>query len=263
MKRKLAILVLLVFTGACTTQVAETVPEQTQIPAPLPAAHPMVAKISEILQPGWEVKQNGNIIVVSRNEPVSMYGNVAMPAIRAGLKEAMIERSHPLEYKITIEIGDLILKADRERMLEANRKTELELDRIRDLMGSFQTKGEFSPRNDDEKRLYEEYRTALRDLPYEKIPELYDEQLSYFVSTTRHRNESFSFPREERECRAVLENIFSFLDGYRDLNAQTKDEDVFDYPFDNTVQKVFYSDRDADQHQRQKEENLPEFRGLP
>ena len=264
MDRKLAFLVLLLFAAACGSQVAETLPEQPLPPSsPTPSNHPLVARISEILQSGWEVKQDGNVIVASRHAPVSMYGNIAMPAMLVGFKKALMERSFTLNYKISIEIGNLVSKAERVRKLETNRETELELERLADLMGGFQAKGDFFPRNEQEKKLYEEYRTALRTLPYERIPDLYDDQHSYYVSTPRHRNASFTFPRDERECRAVLENIFSFLDGYGDLNAQTKEDEKFDYPFDQLAKIVFYSDREADRHQRLKENHLPELRRSP
>jgi hypothetical protein len=264
MHRKLALFTLLVFSLACAPRSVETVPEQAEIPSSTrQLKHPLVTKISEVLPPGWEVTQDGNVIDVIRLAPVSTYNNVALPPFGPGLKRLMTVEANRLNYKITVEIGDLVPKPEHKRLTEINDETARELRVLSYAMDSFRSKADWRPTTESQKKLYEEYREALRSLPYNRLPDLYDDQHSYYVSTTRHSRASFSYQREERECRAVLENLFSFLDGYRDLNAKTGDDESFDFHHDETVAEVFRSSREYDLYLLHKEENLPELRGYP
>lgn len=255
----LPVVLILLQIGCASTPdvVPEPVQQVTQVPQ---ETHPLVAKIANILQDGWDVKQSGNIILVTRREPVSTYGNVATPPRGPWLRRAMSESKRNLNYQISIEIGDRKSKSDYQKMIEVNSRTELDLDIFEDKMREFRSKADFSPQSESERKLYEDYRRMLRELPYDKVPDLYDDQHSFYVTTSRHSRESFVYPPEGRECRAVLENIFSFAEGYSDFNDKTDDEEHFEYPFDHTVEKVFLSRRDYDSYLLVKQDNLPELR---
>lgn len=171
-------------------------------------------RVSGILQSGWEVVQTGNSIVIMRKEPVTYYNPIALPP--AGeLRTKMIERSrHKERYQITLDIVDKLSAEQYEELKAVNAKTEKELEAKEDRMRSFAGKGDYLPDTPEEKALYQEYQIALANLPYHRLPDLYDETHSIYVKTTRPPWSAFYVAREELECRAVLENIYSFAEVY-------------------------------------------------
>jgi hypothetical protein len=256
MKAKLLILVSALIQLSCTPPAANIEPQPAAVQTE-PTTHPLVSKIARILQPGWDVLQNGNIILVTRHEPVSTYGNVAMPP---NVWRVMTEAKPSLKYQITIEIGEIVPKPVYQKLLAINKETELALSRTADKMRDFRSKANYSPKSDSERKLYEEYRRELRELPYHRLPDLYDDRHSYYVTTPRHLWQSFVYKREERECRAVLENIFSLADAYGDFNDKTAERESFDYRDDQKVENAFESGRDYDTHLLVKQNNLPELK---
>lgn len=184
-----------------------------------------------------------------------MYGNIAMPPPEYGLKEIMKDGQR-IEYRITIEVAELVSKAKVREMEIVNRETDRKLWLTSDAMREFNSKGDYDPRTDREKELYGKYQQQLRVLPYHRLPDLYDAVNSYFISTTRRRNASFSYPREERECRAVLGNIYSFADAYSDLVKAAEDDEFFSYPWDRKVDQAFMNGRDYDMYLATRTRNL-------
>jgi hypothetical protein len=219
----------------------------------------MVAKIVGILQEGWDVVQDGNTIRITRRAPVTMYGNVGLPPRDSGLREIM-ENGRRVKYEITIEVSELVPKAKFRQMVSVNESTDRSLRITRGAMDSFRSKDSYRPKTNHDRELYAEYQQELRELPYNRLPDLYDTQNSYYITTPRSRMESFSYPREERECRAVLGNIYYFADAYEDFTKKREEDEFFEYPWDRKVDEAFISGRDYDSYVSDRERNLPELR---
>lgn len=178
-------------------------------------------RVSGILQPGWEIVQTGNSLVVTRKKSVTYYNPIALPA-SSELRTEMIERSKDeQQYQITLDIVDRLSDEKYEELKAVNAGTEKELEAQEDMMRDFASKGDYLPQTDKEKALYREYQDTLVNLPYHRLPDLYDEKHSIYVKTTRHPWSAFYFTREELECRAVLENIYSFADVYEGKKSVT------------------------------------------
>lgn len=192
----------------CAAPVAQ---DQPKVESP---SLPWRDRVSNILQPGWEIVQTGDSIVVTRKKPVTYYNPIALPVMRE-LRTQMIERSRVEEqYQITLDIADRLSDAKYEELKAINARTEKELEAQEDRMRGFAGKGDYLPQTPKEKTLYREYQSALVNLPYHRLPDLFDEKHSIYVKTTRHPWSAFYFAREELECRAVLENIYSFAEVY-------------------------------------------------
>jgi hypothetical protein len=122
-------------------------------------------------------------------------------------------------------------------------------------------KGDYSPKTSKDKALYEEYQKRLKDLPYHRLPDLYDEKYSVYVTTTRRPWSAFYSKREELECRAVLENIYSFAKVYEGEKYSFAEPYKGEWPPGATYDKVavfeaFDSGRSYDQYLHKKELNL-------
>jgi len=257
--KALLIFALIVLQLACTSHSDELpVPQAPEPEVEIPK-HRLTTQISRFLNPGWEISRDGNVIVVTRIKPVATFGNIAMPPKEVHWQQ-MKEDPYLVVYQVRIELGSLLSKAEYTRMVEANELTERKLRGLSLTMSNFQSKTTYDPRNAFEVELYERYRDGLRKLPYVRLPDLYDEANSYYVTTTLSSRLSFVYPREERECRAVLENIFSLADGYSDFTNATTQDEYFERGFDELVKKVFRGIRDHDDHELRKKDNLPELR---
>ena len=205
-------LILLVGCAAPVTQ------DQPKVELPSLSWHD---RVSGILQPGWEIVQTGDSIVVTRKKFVTYYNSIALPA-STELRTQMIERSRVEEqYQITLDIADWLSDEKYEELKAVNAKTEKELEAQGDLMRGFASKGDYLPQTPEEKALYREYQSALINLPFHRLPDMYDEKHSIYVKTTRQPWTAFYFTREEMECRAVLENIYSFAEVYADRKSVT------------------------------------------
>jgi hypothetical protein len=201
-----AYIVLMVLFGC-----AATLP-QTQ-PTNEPNHRSWRNRVSDILQPGWEIQLDSSI-VITRKEPVTYYNPIALPP-PGDLRSQMIERSRRKEkYQITLDVVDRLSNARYEELKAINENTEKELAAREDRMRSFASKGDYLPKTSADHILYKDYQNALVNLPYHKLPDLYDEKHSIYIQTTRHPWSAFYSVREEQECRAVLENIYSFAEVY-------------------------------------------------
>lgn len=247
---------LLAQIGCSSTEITEVLPPASEKPK-----HRMVAEIARILPPGWEIAQDGNFIVVSRRESVPTYGNIAMPPWTPEVAQELRTNPHHVRYQITIEVTPLLAKDEYEKILEANRETERKLTNMGHAMTDFRSKTTYHPRNANEEEQHQEFLTALRELPYVRLPDLYDESHSYYISTALHSRLSFLYPRQERECRAVLEYILSLADGYGEFTETGEDDEGFNRPFDRLADDVFRNRRDFDNYQLRREDNLRDLTG--
>jgi hypothetical protein len=171
-------------------------------------------RVAGILQPGWETVGADNSVVITRTTPVTYYNPIALPP-PGELRTKLIERSRRTEsYQITLDIVERLPEEKYEELKSENAKTEKELADREDRMRSFAGKGDYMPQTPADTALYKEYRDALMNLPYHRLPDLYDEKHSIYVRTTRHPWSAFYSAREELECRAVLENIYSQAEVY-------------------------------------------------
>src|SRR6266404_105558 len=171
-------------------------------------------RVNEILQPGWEVVETNGSVVVSRKEPVTFYHATSLPLLGPS-RTQMIEQSRYTEpYQVTLDIVERLPDEKYEELKNVNARTERELEAYEDRMRSFMGKGDYTPKTSEDRALYEEYKKSLKDLLYRRLPDLYDEKYSVYITTTRHPSSAFYFTREELECRAVLENIYSFAEMY-------------------------------------------------
>ena len=172
-------------------------------------------RVEEILQSGWEVKVVNNSLVITRKEPVTYYNPIALPAADSELRKKMIERGKQKEsYQITLELVDRLSDEKYRELKAINVKTDKELTQLEDRMRTFASKGDYMPRNPEEHLLYQEYKKSLSTLPYHRLPDLYDAKHSVYVITTRSPWAAFYSTREELECRAVIENIYSYGEVY-------------------------------------------------
>jgi hypothetical protein len=171
-------------------------------------------RVAGVLQPGWEAVQVDNSVVITRKEPVTYYNPIALPA-SGELRTKMIEQSrYTQEYQITLDIIPRLSEEKYEELKVINAKTGKELQAREDRMRSFASKGDYWPESPGDKVLYDEYKRDLVTLPFNRLPDLYDEKHSIHVKTTRHPWSAFYHVREELECRAVIENIYSFAEVY-------------------------------------------------
>ena len=248
-----------VFQLSCSSPAVDNTPAEQNRPAandsPQPPSNLFRDKIAGILQDGWDVTQKENIILVTRREPVTLYNNIALPPPGPDLKR-VLENGERVQYEIKIEIRELVSKAKFREMAAVNEKTDHYLRIKKGAMKSSSSKGEYRPKTEHDTELYSEYQQQLQELPYYRLPDLYDAQNSYYITTPRSRRESFSYAREERECRGVLENIYSFAEAYEDFN-QAEEDGSFEYPYDQKVDKVFISDRDYDDYVFARNQDLP------
>lgn len=99
--------------------------DQSKVELPSRAWHD---RVSGILQPGWEIVQTGNSIVVTRKQPVTYYNPIALPA-SPELRTQMIERSRvEQQYQITLDIAGLLSDGKYEELKAVNAKTAANFD---------------------------------------------------------------------------------------------------------------------------------------
>ena len=171
-------------------------------------------RVSGVLQPGWEVVKSGGSVVITRHDPVTFYNPINLPAADE-LWAEMIEQGKRAErYQITLDVVDRLPDEQYLELRAANERTEKELAALESRMPGFTDRGTYRPGTPADEALYQEYRGALAGLPYHRLPDLYDGRHSVYVKTSRHPRAAFYSAREESECRAVLENIYSFAEVY-------------------------------------------------
>ena len=172
-------------------------------------------KVARILQSGWEVNIVNNSLVITRKEPVTYYNPIALPAFDSDLRMQMIERGKNQEkYQITVDVVEKLSSQWYEELKAINAKTDKELKLMEGQMQRFAAKGNYMPVTEADRLLFKEYQNGLSTLPYNRLPDLYDDKHSIFVITTRPAWSAFYSVREEQECRAVIENIYSYAEVY-------------------------------------------------
>src|SRR5215204_2648965 len=237
---------------ACAARVARDEQGAKRPPSSWPG------RVAGILQPGWEVLETGNSIVIARKEPVSFYNPIGLPAsLNEERPEVVKQAKFTEQYQITLEIVDRLPDERYEELRGVNWKAEEEFQALESRMRGFMGKGDYLPRTPGEVALYEEYKSALVNLPYHRLPDLYDEKHSVYVKTSRHRWGQFYSAREELECRAVLENIYSFAEVYEGKKPGTR----FREYEREAVFEAFESGRAYDSYLHKREENLEGQRG--
>lgn len=213
----------------------------------------MVDDIKGVLKKDWSVSQSGNKIFVVRQKPITVYSSISLP-LNLKLDDERMEHWKDIEdYKITLEFKDYISDEKYFELAEINRKTEIDFRILEEPMGEFPGKGNYRPKTAKDEILFTKYQDALKNLPYAKLPDLYTEQHSIYIETSRHTSSAFYYPHEESECRAVLENIYSFANPYP-KNGRFAGKP---YEAEGVVYKTFASSRDYDMYLRDKELNLP------
>ena len=172
-------------------------------------------KVARILQSGWEVNIVNNSLVITRKEPVTYYNPIALPAFDSDLRMQMIERGKNQEkYQITVDVVEKLSSQRYEELKAINAKTDKELKLMEGQMQRFAAKDSYMPVTEADHLLFKEYQNSLSTLPYHKLPDLYDDNHSIYVTTTRPAWTAFYSVREEQECRAVIENIYSYAEVY-------------------------------------------------
>jgi hypothetical protein len=210
------------------------------------------AKIKEILPEGWDISRADNKLTVARRDPVFLYGAISLPSAGLGRREAVESGKRAVEYKITLEFSNRLTEEEYQALRKVNRETDQKLGIISYPMRGFASKGDYEPRTGKEEKLYEEYKQALRTLPFNRLPELYDDEFAVYIDSTRRSRTAFYSPREESECRAVMDNIFSFAEPYGQR------EDSFGEMFftESRVAEAFRGSREYDDYLDNKERNL-------
>lgn len=217
------------------------------------AVNPVVTKIKEILQDGWDVSESGSTVFIVRRNPVTLYSGIALPVF-GDLRNEMIEKSKiAIEYKITLEFGERLSNKKYSELEKINGKTEAELEKLEDRMSSFRGKGDYNPKTPEDEVLYQKYKQALHSLPYNKLPDLDDNQSSIYIETTRPIWGAFYYPYEENDCKAVLRNIYSLAKQYKEKNL---DYSGFSSESEYRVATTFWGGRKYDRHLQKKEMNL-------
>jgi hypothetical protein len=243
MSKKLILTIVLLFSWSC-----ELPDAQKSMRADV---HPFHDKIAGVLQSGWDIGQSEKVIQVVRREPVLLYASIALPISAETRKEVIELSKESVKYQITVEIGEQVSEEKFHELQSVNDQTEWELRLMENRMSDFAGKGEFFPETPKDIALYGEYQQALQNLPYHRLPDLYDSQNSYYVTTTRPSATVFYHSREEHESKAVLENIYSFAEAYW---SKIK---PFQYSDDIRVHNAFTNNRDYDKYLHKKNRNLP------
>ena len=213
-------------------------------------------RVAKILQSGWEVKLVNKSLVITRKEPVTYYSAIALPLVD-DLRKEMIERSKTKEpYQITLDVAEKLSKDKYDELKAINAHTNKELNAQEDRMRNFASKGIYDPVTPADQLLYKQYQDQLSTLPYHRLPDLYDDRHSLYVTTSRDAWAAFYSAREEQECRAVIENIYSYAEAY-------EGEHLIGWPWPPGASygmvaesECFSSARFYDQYLKKKELNL-------
>ena len=211
-------------------------------------------RVAKILQSGWEVNLVNRSLVITRKEPVTYYNPIALPLFD-DLRKEMIERSKTKQpYQITLDVSEKLSNEKYEELKAINAQTNKELSGQENRMRNFASKGTYDPVTPADQLLYKQYQNALSTLPYHRLPDLYDDKHSLYVTTSRNAWAAFYSAREEQECRAVIENIYSYAETY-------KGEHTIGWPPDTGYDRVaasecFNTARVYDQYLKKKELNL-------
>jgi hypothetical protein len=145
---------------------------------------------------------------------VTYYNSIALPSFD-DLRKEMIERSKTKEpYQITLDVSEKLSNEKYEELKAINAQTNKELNAQEDRMRNFASKGTYDPITPADRLLYKQYQDELSTLPYHRLPDLYDDKHSLYVTTSRDAWAAFYSAREEQECRAVIENIYSYAEVY-------------------------------------------------
>lgn len=192
---------------------AGRVPQAKQL-AEAPASS-WADRVACVLQPGWEVVNTDGTVVIKRNDPVTFYNPINLPAAGSELRAEMIEQGKRAErYQITLDVVERLPEEKYLELKAVNERTEKELKALESRIPGFIDRLPYHPKTPAAEALYQEYRGALAKLPYHRLPDLFDERHSVYVKTSRHTWAAFYSARVELECRAVLENIYSFAEVY-------------------------------------------------
>src|SRR6185295_9693096 len=211
-------------------------------------------KVAKILQSGWEVNLVNKSLVITRKEPVTYYNPIALPSF-GDLRREMIERSKTKEpYQITLDVSEKLSYEKYAELKAINARTNKQLDAQENRMRNFASKGTYDPVTPADQLLYKQYQNQLSTLPYHRLPDLYDNKHSLYVTTSRNAWAAFYSAREEQECRAVIENIYSYAEAY-------EGEHLVGWPPDTGYDRVaasecFNTARVYDQYLKKKELNL-------
>ena len=211
-------------------------------------------RVAKILQAGWEVNIADKSLVITRKEPVTYYNPIALPLFD-DLKKDMIERSKTKEpYQITLDVSQKLSTQKYEELKAINGETNKKLNAQEVRMRNFASKGTYDPVTPADQLLYKQYQNELSTLPYHRLPDLYDDKHSLYVTTSRNAWAAFYSAREEQECRAVIENIYSYAEAYEGDNP-------IGWPPGTSYGRVaasecFNSSRVYDQYLKKKELNL-------
>jgi len=211
-------------------------------------------RVAKILQAGWEVNIVDKSLVITRKEPVTYYNPIALPLFD-DLRKEMIERSKTKEpYQITLDVSEKLSNQKYEELKAINRETDKTLNAQEDRMRNFTFKGTYEPVTPADQLLYKQYQNELSTLPYHRLPDLYDDKHGLYVTTSRDAWAAFYSAREEQECRAVIENIYSYGEAY-------EGENPIGWPAGTSYGRVAASDcfnsaRVYDQYLKKKELNL-------
>ena len=171
-------------------------------------------RVAKILQSGWEVNLVNRSLVITRKEPVTYYNPIALPLFD-DLRKEMIERSKTKQpYQITLDVSEKLSNEKYEELKAINAQTNKELNAQEERMRNFASKGTYDPITPADQLLYKQYQNELSTLPYHRLPDLFDDKHSLYVTTSRDAWAAFYSAREEQECRAVIENIYSYAEAY-------------------------------------------------
>jgi len=211
-------------------------------------------RVAKILQAGWEVNLVDKSLIITRKEPVTYYNPIALPLFD-DLRKEVIERSKTKEpYQITLAVSEKLSTEKYEGLKTINGETNKKLNAQEDRMRNFASKGTYDPVTPADQLLYKQYQNELSTLPYHRLPDLYDDRHSLYVTTSRNAWAAFYSAREEQECRAVIENIYSYGEVYEGENPTG-------WPAGTSYGRVaasecFNSARVYDQYLKKKELNL-------
>ena len=153
-------ILITLFQFNCAEPVVQVEPVTQEALKEPATVHPMVAKIKGILQEGWDVAQSENKISITRQNPVTFYNPISLPSGDLG-KKMIEEGKWEDEYKITLELGELISDEKYREFEILNGETELEIRILEAPMKNFRSKGDYDPKTPKDKFLYEFPETGL------------------------------------------------------------------------------------------------------
>ena len=169
-------------------------------------------RIGVVLPGNWDLYESNDEIMISRHDPVRIYGCVGMDLALLRhpelLKDFVDRTGADLDYKIRLRFGPKMETQEYGRLKESNKKITV-------------TKGTTI----SNREFYEDDVMQSYDPSYRELPEYFDDHQSIYLETNVPPGTCF-YPHEVAdECEDVLKNLDSLFMRYSEPNHHVSSRD--------------------------------------